>query len=70
MAKDKSGIRCEKCYYYEAVTPGHFGCFYILYAKKRRGCDPENCDKFKPRRKKDQIQISLNNFALGERGML
>ena len=69
MGTRKSGNRCETCQYYEALTTTDWGCFYILYAKKQRGCNPEQCDKWKKRQKKDAVQLRLN-LMLGERGML
>ena len=61
--------KCNSCKYQEEITCGQYGCLYILYAKKRRGCPPENCDKYKKRGKKDPVQLSLH-LALGERGLL
>ena len=69
MGNCKSGMKCDTCFYYESLKSGLWGCFYILYTKQRRGCDPKNCDKWKPRSKKDAVQLRLH-MALGERGML
>ena len=69
MAESKK-TRCSKCFYYEHVYQSYYGCFYILYAKKMRGCPPERCTKFLPKGRKNTQSISLRNMALGERGML
>ena len=41
--------KCEKCHYSatDNNTPWKYVCLYILHEGHSRGCDPENCDKFK-----------------------
>ena len=69
MGTNKCESKCKTCRYFEYVHGADYGCFYILYDKKSRGCDPKDCDKWEPKTKKDAVQMSLN-LALGERGLL
>ena len=70
MGEHKSGPLCKKCFYYEHVYQSYYGCFYILYAKHARGCSPEACVRYLPRKGKNKRAISLRNMSLGEKGAL
>ena len=66
----KDNPLCKKCFYYEHVHNSIWGCFYILYAKQRRGCSPDACIRYLPKTCKNKRAISLHGMVLGERGAL
>lgn len=39
----------DKCVYAVKFKDSEYCCDFIGVTGKRRGCDPEKCDKFKPR---------------------
>lgn len=39
----------DKCAYSVKMRNGVYVCDFIGVEKHRRGCPPENCDKFKPK---------------------
>ena len=58
--------RCESCHYWMKFTDAAYGCHFCLIEKQLRNCKPEVCDKWKPKEKRDPVQLKLN-FALGEK---
>lgn len=42
--------KCKLCYFRKSIGRSLFACCYMLETGEPRGCDPEGCDKFRPRR--------------------
>ena len=63
--------KCEKCGYRTRVkgTCGEtYGCGYLLYTNKRRGCSVEDCEHWKDKgvSGKDKQTSAFNNTDLGK----
>lgn len=64
--------KCLTCIYRTRVYVGAFGseknwgCAYILHTGHRRGCDPEQCDKYQrgpAKRIKDPHEWAKGDFS-------
>jgi len=42
--------KCKLCYFRKSIGMSLSACHYMLETGEPRGCDPEGCDKFRPRR--------------------
>lgn len=42
--------KCKLCYFRKNISGNLFACHYMLETGEPRGCDPKDCDKFRPRR--------------------
>ena len=42
--------KCLTCYFHKDIGRSLFACCYMLETGEPRGCDPKDCDKFRPRR--------------------
>lgn len=42
--------KCKLCYFRKKLAGETFACHYMLETGEPRGCDPKDCDKFRPRR--------------------
>lgn len=52
-------IKLEKCRYckYRGVLGGNICCDYILITKKKRGCRPDECDKYLEGKRRKKIVV-------------
>lgn len=54
--------KCELCYFRKSIGRSLFACHYMLDTGEPRGCDPEGCDKFRPRRS-DATKATLGGLT-------
>lgn len=51
------GEKCKRCKYRYGEDMGVTICGYLIFTGKRRGCPPDNCDKFESTTKKRMVDV-------------
>lgn len=64
------GEKCETCFYWREFTHNENCCHFLLIEHQMRGCDPQNCKRWRPRNRKQMHEQRRESLSKGMRGIL